>query len=136
MRDFVLHLQDATSYERIGGVTTFVGEDASGAFGLLAGHARFMTSLVFGLARFRVGEGPWQFLAVPGALLYFVNNELFINTRRYLKDTNHERISQALKDSLLAEEEILAQVKESLQRMEEEMLRRLWELRRGGEVLP
>ncbi len=131
---FVLHLQDATRYERIEGVSSFVGEDASGNFGILAQHGRFMTSLVFGLARFRVGKDAWQFLAVPGAVLYFVENELYLCTRRYLRDESYERISAALEAQLLAEEEQLHGIKESLRRMEEEMLRRLWEMRRMGEL--
>ena len=134
MNTFVLHLQDATRYERIEGVSSFVGEDASGSFGILAQHGRFMTSLVFGLARFRVGKDAWQFLAVPGAVLYFVENELYLCTRRYLRDENYARISAALEAQLLAEEEQLHGIKESLRRMEEEMLRRLWEMRRMGEL--
>ena len=134
MRTFVLHLQDATRYERLEGVSSFVGEDTSGSFGLCAGHARFMTSLIFGLARFRLGEDAWQFLAVPGALLYFINNELTISTRRYLRDADYERISSALTEQLLAEEENLRGMKEQLRRMEQEMLRRLWQMRRPGEV--
>lgn len=134
MKDFALTLQGATQFEEIEGVTSFVGEDASGRFGILAGHARFMTSLVFGLTRFRVGDGPWQFVALPGAVLYFLSNHLYINTRHYLRDENYERISAALENRLLAEEENLREVKESLHRMEEGMLRRLWQMRRGTET--
>ena len=76
MKRFTLVLQDAAHTERINDVTSFVGEDASGSFGILTGHARMMTSLVFGLARFRIDENPWQYLALPGAVLYFRNNEL------------------------------------------------------------
>jgi F-type H+-transporting ATPase subunit epsilon len=36
MKSFVLHLQDATHYERIDQVTSFVGQDDSGLFGILA----------------------------------------------------------------------------------------------------
>ena len=86
MKPFIMHVQSATQYERIEDVTAFVGEDLSGSFGILAGHQRLMTPLVFGLARFRVLDGDWQFLALPGGLLYFVGNELFLNTRRYLRD--------------------------------------------------
>lgn len=134
MSHFVLHLQSATQYERIEPVTAFVGYDASGSFGIMAGHHRMMTSLFFGLARFRTGGGEWQFLALPGALLYFVNNELFLNTRRYLRDQDCTRITRALDDQLRTEEATLRQVKESLRRLEEEMFKRLWSLGRGREV--
>jgi len=135
MSGFVLHLQGATQYERVEGVRSFVGEDASGAFGILPGHARFMTSLLFGLARFRTGEGAWQFLALPGALLYFSDNALYLCVRRYLRDPDYARISAALEQQLLAEEQDLRGMKDSLRRMEEGMLRRLWQMRRAAQTL-
>ncbi|MBS4098511.1 MAG: hypothetical protein KGZ83_16940 [Sulfuricella sp.] len=128
MSAFVLHLQSATQYERIDGVCSFVGEDASGSFGILPRHARFMTSLVFGLSRFRGEEGAWRYLAVPGALLYCVDNELVVSTRRYLLDDDYQRISRDLLDQLLREEEALHEVKQSLHRLEEEILKRLWKM--------
>ncbi len=133
MKPFVLHLQSATQNERIENVTTFVGQDASGSFGIMAGHQRMMTPLLFGLARFRTGGSEWQFLALPGALLYFVDNELFLNTRRYLRDQDCTRITQALDEQLRTEEAALQQVKESLHRLEEEMFKRLWSLGRSRE---
>ena len=130
MNTFLLCLQDATHAEEIAGVTSFVGEDASGSFGILAGHARMMTSLVTGLARFRIGEDTWQYLALPGGLLYFNDNVLTLTTRRYLLDDDYMRISQALEQQLLVEEERLHGMKESLHRMEEEVLKRLGEMSR------
>lgn len=136
MRTLVLHLESATQYERIEDVVSFVGEDASGSFGILPGHARLSTVLEFGLARFRAdGEG-WQFLAAPGAVIHCAGNELHFTTRRYLRDSDFERVRTALREQLLAEEEALRTVKQSLRRLEEEMLRRLWKMRRLGEAAP
>jgi len=104
MSGFTLRLQDATRAEEIANVTSFVGEDASGSFGILAGHARMMTSLVVGLARFRVGEDNWKYLALPGAALYFHDNILTLSTRHYLLDDDYMRISEALQQQLLEEE--------------------------------
>jgi F-type H+-transporting ATPase subunit epsilon len=131
MNTFTLRLQDTSQAEEVEGVTAFVGEDTSGSFGILAGHARFMTSLVMGLARYRVDDEDWQYLAVPGALLYFRDNTLTLNTRRYFRDSDYTRISAVLQDQLLKEEENLHVMKESLHRMEEEVLRRMWEIKRG-----
>ncbi|WP_461482893.1 F0F1 ATP synthase subunit epsilon [Porticoccus sp.] len=128
MKQFSLVLQDATHNQQIDGVTSFVGEDSSGSFGILAGHDRLITALVIGLARFRVGDGDWQYLAVPGGILYFQDNVLTLSTRHYLLDNDYNRISQALQQQLLAEEEQLHAMKSSLHRMEEEVLKRLWEL--------
>lgn len=132
MKTFVLHLQDAGQYERIEDAVNFVGEDASGSFGILAGHERMMTSLVFGLARYRTAAGHWEFLAMPGGLLYFTENQLYISTRRYLRDADYQRISLALDQQIQAEEEGLDKIRESLHRLEEEMFKRLWRLRRAG----
>lgn len=128
---FVMHLQDATSYERIEGVESFVGTDASGSFGVQAGHERLMTSLVFGLARYRVAGEPWQYIALPRALLYMLEGELYVSTQRYFRDPDYRRMSDALTAQLRSEEDELKQVRESLRRMEEEMFKRLWELSRG-----
>lgn len=135
MNTFTLHLHDARGHERIDGVTSFVASDESGSFGLMAGHAPFMTSLQFGLARFRATGGPWEYIAVPGALLYFHDNRLALNTRRYFRDPDYRRISGQLMKRLAAEEHELAAVHDSLRRLEGEMLRRLWGLGREP-VLP
>ena len=134
MNSFTLQIRSATGADEIVGVTSFVGEDATGSFGILPGHARMMASLVFGLARFRCGEESWQYLAMPGAILYFRDNVLALNTRRYLLDRDYMRISHALQQQLLKEEEKLHATKESLRRMEEEVLTRLWDLNRGNPV--
>jgi F-type H+-transporting ATPase subunit epsilon len=128
MTGFRLHLQDATRTEVLEDIETFVGEDRSGSFGILPGHARLMTSLVFGLARFRRAGGSWQYLALPGALLYFRDNELTLSTRHYIVDEDYSRISTTLGEQLAAEETEILAVKASLRRMEDEALRRMWRL--------
>jgi F-type H+-transporting ATPase subunit epsilon len=130
MRTFTLRLQDATRAEQITGVTSFVGEDTTGSFGILPGHARMIALLTTGLARFRCGEDSWKYLAIPGAVLYFHNDVLTLSTRRYLLDDDYMRISQALQQQLVAEEDKLRSMKESLQHMEEEVLKRLWDMGR------
>lgn len=130
MNSFVLNLFDASHEQRIAGVTSFVGEDATGCFGIQANHARFMTTLVFGLARFRLATDDWQYLALPGAVAYFNNNELTISTRHFLIDTDLERISNLLEQQLIAEEENLRATKESLYKMEQAMLKRMLALNR------
>ena len=131
MTVFSLHLQSATQYELIEGATSFVGEDDSGSFGIQAHHARFMAALRFGLARYRCGDQAWQYLALPGALLYFVDNQLFLNTRHYVRDNDYGRIHAALEKQFAVEEDELKAVKHSLERLEQEMLKRLLEINRG-----
>ena len=132
MRTFAMNVQSATQYERIEGVTSFVGEDESGSFGIRARHERMTTALSYGLARYQLQQGVWRYLAFPGGILYFVNNELYISTRRFLHDADYGRISAGLLEQLLREEEELRVVKESLHRLEQEMFRRLWQMGRRG----
>ena len=135
MNTFSLHLQSATQYERVENVISFVGEDDSGSFGILPRHARMMTLLAFGMARFRVAGQGWEYLALPGAVAYFVSGHLYINTRHYLRGKDYETITAALREELLAEEEDLHTIKQSLRRLEEEMFKRLWKMKPTGETL-
>ena len=104
MSTFTLTLQDASHTVRFEDATSFVGEDASGSFGILPGHDRLMTSLVIGLCRFRIKNQDWQYIATPGALLYFHDNTLSITCRHFLIDSDYMRISSALEKQLLKEE--------------------------------
>ena len=131
MTPFSLVIRDATHVEQFHEVTSFVGWDESGSFGLLAGHVRFMTVLSWGLARFRTMNDVWHYLALPGGLLYFAENTATISTRRFLYDDDCDRISRALEEQLSAEEESLLTMKRSLSLLEEEMFKRLWRIGRG-----
>jgi len=130
MSQFNLNVFATTQEQRITGVTSFVGADASGYFGIQAHHARLMTTLVFGLARFRVAAEAWQYLALPGAVLYFNNNELTLSTQHFLIDTDLERITGLLQQQMTAEEDDLRATRESLDRMEQAMLKRMLTLKR------
>ena len=133
MNSFTLELHDTTQMYRVDNVLSFVGQDASGSFGLMSGHQRFMTSLSFGLAQFRCHQCGWNYIAMPGGVLYFENNRLWVSTRRFLRDDDYNRISRLLREQLLTEEQALKDTKHSLRRMEEELLRRLWQLGPGVE---
>ena len=132
MKAFTMHVQSATQYEHIEGVTSFVGEDESGSFGIRASHARMMTALSYGLTRYQLQDSSWRYLAFPQGILYFVDNALYISTRRFLHDADYQRISAGLLEQLLKEEEELRVIKESLFRLEQEMFRRLWQMGRRG----
>jgi len=130
MNGFTLHLLAGDRGERIDGVTSFVGEDKSGSFGLLPRHERYMTVLSFGLARVRYADDRWEYLGFPGGLLYFLGNECRISTRRYLRDADVTRIAQALSREMLQEERALDATRRKLHRLEAEILKRLAELGR------
>lgn len=130
MKTFLLQLKSNRKQERFADTISFVGEDSSGSFGILSDHTRMMASLNFGLAQFVTSDGVRHYLAIPGALLYFFDNQLHLCARRYLHDIDYNRISLALENQLLVEEETLREIKESLHRLENEMLKRLWEIQK------
>lgn len=132
MSGFKLELHDATRSEHFENVSSFVGEDPTGSFGILAHHQRSITVLDFGLAKFRIGDQAWQYLALPGAVLYFHDNVLTLSTRRYLLSDDFTRISDALTHELETEELDLLDMKLRLRKMEEAVLRRLWQIGRSG----
>lgn len=135
MKTFTLHVQDAVRTERIEEVVSFIGRDASGSFGILAGHERFVTVLEFGLARFRRLDRPWEYLALPEAVLYVTGDDVMICTRRFLRDDDYERIARDLDERLRVEETDLRDIKNSIHRLQQELLRRLWQVGRWGDEL-
>lgn len=128
MNTFTLHLLSADNTETISDVVSFSGEDPSGSFSLLARHERFMTTLSFGLARLGFADGRYEYLGLPGGLLYFCANSLKISTRRYLRDSDAGRIAATLTHELLEEEQALERTRSDLRRLEAEMLSHLVQL--------
>ena len=132
MRPFEVCLQSAEQSETFQNVVSFVGEDASGQFGLLGHHARMMTCLIYGLATLRYVTDEIDYLAVPSGLLYFRNNRLVISTRHYIRNKDYNIILGALDKTFQIEEQNLSRIKDSLHRLDESMLKRLFELKRQG----
>lgn len=132
MRTFALSLRDTRRCEEIGGIETFVGADDTGSFAIRAGHATLIAALGFGLARFKPADGDWRYLAVPGAMLNFVQNRLQVLTRRFYLFDDYRIAAAALREELEAEEKSLAETRASIRALERHMLKRLWQLRREG----
>ena len=130
MNTFRAKLLDTTHTEVFENATSFVGEDISGSFGLLAGHEHFVTCLIFGLARLQVEDGSWIYIALPGGVLSFVDNLLTVTARHVVTDRDYERITTILEEQLRDEEEQLRTMKHSLHSMEIELLKRLSETER------
>ncbi|WP_426416498.1 F0F1 ATP synthase subunit epsilon [Aestuariirhabdus sp. LZHN29] len=131
MRTFILQLMDAKKTQNIERVESFVGSDRSGSFSLWAHHQRFITVLEFGLARYRCQHNEWVYIAMPGALLLFEDNNLQLVSRRFLIDQDYLKISERLTQTLLVEEEALEKARQSLRHMEEMVLHELLRNVRG-----
>jgi len=132
---FTVQLQSAVQCERLEGVVSFVGEDASGSFGLMKGHGRFVTTLRFGLAQLGYDDDRRDYLALPEAVASFDGDLLTISARRYLRGDDYTRISEVLRDEMVQEEQVLGEFKHSLEQMERAMMLKLWRIGRTEEVI-
>ena len=130
MNTFTVVLEDTFGADTIDDAESFIGEDQSGSFSILHGHARMITTLVTGLARIRVRGDEWRYVALPGAVLYFDRNRLEVATRRYLIGSDYTKISDALEEQLVEEERELESIKRGLRRMELNLLKRMREMGR------
>ncbi len=131
MTSFHVNLLSATQNETIERVVSFVGTDSSGKFGILAHHARIISCLTYGLATLRYETNEIEYLAIPGALLYFISNELYIISQHYFRSKNYQDIVNALDQGLLYEEKKVQSIKESIHELDKHMLKSLLELRSG-----
>jgi F-type H+-transporting ATPase subunit epsilon len=125
MRRFTVLLADAMSTQQIDDVTSFRGEDESGSFAILGGHARFMTILSLGLAQLRVGEHDERYLATSGGVLYFHDGALNLYARRIFLSDDLDEIRSLLEHQLREEEAQLASLKDAMRRVEEQIFYRL-----------
>jgi F-type H+-transporting ATPase subunit epsilon len=134
MKTFRLHLMSMTRSEVIPDIVRFTGRDAAGSFGILANASRRMTVLVFGLAHFLNASEKTEYLALPGGLLYFSSNELRIATTDFFRSSGLEEISAALDRQLRERESELREIKQSFHRLDEAILKRMYELTRNLEI--
>lgn len=130
MKTFRLHLMSMTRAESLPDLVSFTGCDTAGSFGILANAYRRITVLVFGLAHFRTVSGQVEYLVLPGGLLYFHGNELNITTTNFVRSVGLAEISAVLDNQLRQEDVELREIKQSLHRLDEEIIKRMYELKR------
>lgn len=125
MKAFVVHLQSPSSYERLNGVRSFICSDDSGSFGILAGHERLMTVLSPGIASLQMVSGEQLFIGLPESFLYVLNDEIFISTRKYVKETNYFNLARSLQAKLHEEEQLKIEMRQTIKKMEEALIKQL-----------
>lgn len=130
MSGFRLCTQSAAGEQVVEQVASFVGADASGAFGLMPGHERLVTVLEPGLCRYRLAEGPWQYLATSGGVLDFSDNCLKIAVRHFVAGADYQQVAADISAILEAEKETLHSLKHSIIRLEQELVRQIWGFQR------
>ncbi len=128
MNTFALDLHDGHGSGHFPAVRQFIGADASGSFGLLAGHAHFVAALRYGLARFIDDDGQWHYLALPSAVLVFEHNRLRLATARYFLGTERDAICNQLECASTALDSELAAARATFDQIDRVLVRRLGEL--------
>lgn len=127
-RTFVVDLHDNHGADRFDDVVQFVAADESGSFGLLAGHARFVAVLRYGLARFADSGGRWRYLALPGGVLDFRDNRLSLATVRYFLGEERDGICRQLEEEMARTDSLVHASRSTLAEIEHALVRRLGEL--------
>ncbi|MGJ0486659.1 MAG: F0F1 ATP synthase subunit epsilon [Methylomicrobium sp.] len=128
MKTFSLTLIDTIGMTHFDTVTQFIGADAEGSFGLLPDHIHTVALLRYGLARFADNTGVWRFLAMPGGVLRFVNNQLTITTVRYFLGDSEDAICESLEAALQQTDSEVYKAKAALSKIEHSLIKRLVEL--------
>jgi F-type H+-transporting ATPase subunit epsilon len=131
MRTFNVEIASARRIERVDDAIAFAGRDASGSFTLLAGHARFVTALVRGIARVLVRDGPARWLAIDGGALRFVDNHLAVGTPRWFEGPEHHALRGAFEAEIASTDASERRMREHVAHLEEALNRRLWRVLRA-----
>ncbi|MGB9151649.1 MAG: F0F1 ATP synthase subunit epsilon [Alphaproteobacteria bacterium] len=131
MKDFSLTLLDSTQTQKFEGVTQCVAADATGSFGLLAGHENLVAVLRYGLLRFCDSAGKWRYAALPGGILRFAGNTLSIVTSRYFAGDEREKLVTQLAEEMARENSDIRNARATLAQIEQTLIRRLGELSEG-----
>ncbi len=135
MQTFTLLLNDISQALQFEQVESFVARDASGSFGLQAGHESFVTCLQPGLARFRDGKGQWHYIAQPGAVVLFADNRLQLAATQMLLSDDRDALVAQMDAQWQAMDQQLGTSKLNITQVEQALARKLWEMNRRGETL-
>ncbi|HET8707672.1 MAG TPA: F0F1 ATP synthase subunit epsilon [Pseudomonadales bacterium] len=101
-RSLMLRCLDDRRVLEIAGVTLLNATDGSGQFGILPGHAPFLTVLQPGLLSYRCGDRH-AYLATAGGPFYCRNDQIQIISTRFVQADDLQALMPAL-DAMKAEE--------------------------------
>ena len=128
MKTFALTVLGSETVVTFDNVTQCIAADASGAFGILAGHQSMLAVLRYGLARFADTAGVWHYLAMPGGVLRFADNRLTVTTVRFFLGEEREALVEQLAKEMARVNSDIQVSRASLIEIEHLIMRRLAEL--------
>ena len=133
MKVFTVVLQDLLQQWQAEQVESFVAQDPGGSFGIQAWHETLVTCLLPGLARLRLREKGWLYLAQPGSVVVFRDNVLRLATSQFILSEDREQLLARMEQAWQAAEQVLRTTKTSYAQVEQALTRKLWEMNRQGD---
>ena len=128
MKTFPLELNDSSQTQLFEQITQCICADASGSFGILAGHIPMVAILRYGLVRFQEQGGNWRYAALPGGILRFADNRLTITSIHCFLGNNRDALVQQLTKAMETEDSDIHSARRTLAQIEESLIRRLSEI--------
>nr|WP_321466432.1 hypothetical protein [uncultured Desulfobulbus sp.] len=133
MNTFHCILQDFSRQWDSERALSFIAQDPGGSFGLQARHETFVTCLQPGLARVRIEDEGWWYIAQPGAVVVFRDNVLRLSTSQFIHSRDRDQLIAQMEQVWQAADQGLRTTKTSYLQMEQALTRKLWEMNRQGE---
>ena len=134
MNGFRLSLLDCRGSDHFEHVNQFIGADATGTFGVLAGHAPMVAVLRYGLARFLDDVGKWRYVALPGGILRFSHNAMSLVAVRYFHGDDPGTLVERLAQEMAQDDSELSAARQTMAKIDQALLRRLTEVDGRGEM--
>jgi F-type H+-transporting ATPase subunit epsilon len=86
------------------GILSLRGEDATGSFGILPGHADFLTSLAISVVTWKSGDGARRYCAVRhGVLSIIAGRDIAIATREAVPGDDFATLDKTILDRFRAD---------------------------------
>jgi F0F1-type ATP synthase epsilon subunit len=132
MNVFTVVLQDLLQQWRNEEVESFIAQDPGGSFGIQAHHETLVTCLLPGLARLRIRNTGWLYIAQPGSVVVFRHNALQLATSQFILSEDREQLLDRMEQAWQAAKQGLQSAKTSYAQVEQALTRKLWEMNRQG----
>lgn len=124
MNTFAMTLYSAAQQTDYAQVIQFVGQDASGSFGVLAGAEDLLTMLPFGMVRFQTADLLWHYLAVPEAVLHFTANRMHVTASSFIVGDDRNRMTQLLDSTRHEQTQRVHSTRLSVQQLDQALMRK------------
>lgn len=133
MRTFRCILLDFSQQWQTEGAVSFIARDSSGSFGLQARHETCVTCLRPGLARLRILNEGWLYIAQPGTVVVFRENVLRLSTSQFILSREQDQLIARMEQAWQAADQGLRTTRTSYLQVEQALTRKLWEMNRQGD---